>query len=108
VVTVGRSKYFTQKDTKKYGVVKGFRLQPTEERLLSECFYMLGVEGENFNQKMQSFIVLAHEAIKKLVAQEEEIKRLRDRVDQLLKQRVEEIVEKEETTPKAKPKNKKP
>jgi hypothetical protein len=95
VVTVGRSKYFTQKDTKKYGVVKGFRLQPTEERLLADCFYMLNVEGKSFNQKMRNFIPAVHKAIKRLVDLEKENKNLRDRVEklekQLLEQRVKEV-----------------
>jgi len=96
---VGRSKYFTQKDTKNYGAVKGFRLQPTEERLLTECFYMLNVEGKSFNQKMRNFIVVAHKTIKRVIALEEENKNLRAKVEklenQLLEQRVKEVEEKQ-------------
>jgi len=73
---------------------------------------MLGVEGKNFNQKMQNFIPVVHKAIKRLVDQDEEIKTLRARVEklegQLLKERVKEVKEKElkekeETTPQPKP-----
>jgi len=110
---VGRSKYFTQKDTKKYGAVKGFRLQPTEEGLLTDCFYMLGVEGKNFNQKMQNFIPVAHKAIKRLVDLEEENKQLKEKVEKFenerRKERVKEVKEREvsETTQKTKPKDNK-
>jgi hypothetical protein len=97
-------KYYFDKPTKDSGKVKSVRLQPTEEKLLTECFYMLGIEGKSFNQKMQNFITLAHEKIKKLVALEEENKSLKTKVEnlenQLLKQRIREV---EEATPKPKP-----
>jgi hypothetical protein len=105
-------KYYFDKPTKDYGKVKSVRLQPTEEKLLTECFYMLGVEGKSFNQKMQNFIPAAHKAIKRFVYLEEENKQLKEKVEKLenerLKERVKEVEEKElrekeETPPKPKP-----
>ena len=78
---VGRPRgYVGHKEIQKerYGKVKGFRLQPTAERLLTDCFHMLSVEGENFNQKMRNFIPVAHKAIKRLVDLEEENKQLKE------------------------------
>ena len=109
------SKYFKDKDKDKYGKVKSVRLQPTEEKLLTECFYMLGVGGKTFSQKMQNFIPVAHKAIKRLVVLEEENKQLKEKVEKLenerLKERVKEVEEKEisekrqgETPQKTKPK----
>ena len=77
---------------KKYGVVKGFRLQPTEEGLLTDCFYMLNVEGENFNQKMLDFIPVAHKAIKRLVDLEEENKQLKEKVEKLVQRKFKVIM----------------
>lgn len=67
---------------------------------------------EKLQPKMQNFIKLAHEKIKKLVALEEENKNLKAKIEnletQLLKQRVKEVEEKgEEPTPKSKPNNSK-
>ncbi|MDH5636332.1 MAG: hypothetical protein OEY47_06685 [Candidatus Bathyarchaeota archaeon] len=42
---------------KDYGKVKAFRLQAAEETKLEECFDWLQVSGDNFNQRMNDFIV---------------------------------------------------
>ena len=50
---------------KEHGKVKSFRTSKKEETLLNECFALLHIDGESFNEKMKRFIREANKRLKK-------------------------------------------